>query len=173
MTDDAAAAAADTPAPKSRRRKKGPDPDLAARMAALGAQPAEPPAAAAKPARKPATTRKRTAHVTAPPETIRTAQTGRRAPTRKATPDKPATGKPAARKATPAPRAPMPAEQPKPAAYSSRINLTTTPEQNRALDLARVEDGIDKTARLRAMIALWQQDERLRRRIDKLAQSWR
>ncbi|HET6751582.1 MAG TPA: hypothetical protein VFL71_20240 [Actinomycetes bacterium] len=74
--------------------------------------------------------------------------------------------------ATPAPE-PMPAEQSRPAAYSARLHLTTTREQARALAQARVDDGIEVTARVRAMIALWQQDERLRRRIDKLARSWR
>lgn len=169
MTDDATAADKDTtPTPKSRRGRKG-DPELLARMAALGAR-TQPAAAEPAPPRKPAT-RRRTTPVTAPSETTRTANTGHAATTRPAPAEKPATRKPAARNAPRA--APMPAEQPKPVAYSSRINLTTTPEQNRALDLARVEDGIDKTARLRAMIALWQDDERLRRRIDKLAKSWR
>ena len=72
----------------------------------------------------------------------------------------------------PAPE-PMPAEQTRPAAYSARIHLTTTREQTRALAQARVDDGIEVTARVRAMIALWMEDERLRRRIDKLAKSWR
>lgn len=87
----------------------------------------------------------------------------REAPARKAPERKAPARKPAA----------MPPEQPRAVTYSERINLTTTPEQNRALNLARVEDGIDKTARLRAMIALWQQDERIRKRIDKLAREWR
>lgn len=67
----------------------------------------------------------------------------------------------------------MPGEQPTPMAYPIRLSLTTTAEQNRALDMARVEDGVDKTARIRAMIALWQQDEKIRRRVDKAARSWR
>lgn len=77
--------------------------------------------------------------------------------------------------ATPAPAAPapMPIEQAKRSTYSARINFTTTPEQNRALDLARIEDGIDKTARLRALVDLWVTDERFRNRVNKLAQSWR
>jgi hypothetical protein len=74
--------------------------------------------------------------------------------------------------ATPA-QEPMPAEQGRPAAYSSRLHITVTPEQARALAQARVDDGIEVTARLRAMVALWQEDERLRKRIDKLARSWR
>lgn len=67
-------------------------------------------------------------------------------------------------------RRPMPVEQAKPATYSQRINLTVTPDQNRALGQAGLDDGIDKTFRIRAMIALWQEDERLRKRIDKRAQ---
>ena len=89
----------------------------------------------------------------------------------------PARERPAApRKAPPAARrgAAMPAEQPKPpAAYSARISLTTTPEMKRDLDMARVEDGVEATARIRAMIALWQEDTRLRARIDKLARNLR
>ncbi|WP_275128079.1 hypothetical protein [Streptomyces monomycini] len=41
------------------------------------------------------------------------------------------------------------------------------------LKLAGVEDGIDTTARIRAMIALYEEDERLRRRVDKMAHHWR
>jgi hypothetical protein len=68
----------------------------------------------------------------------------------------------------------MPAEQPRPpAVYSARISLTTTPEMKRALDIARAEDGTEATARIRAMISLWQDDPRLRARIDKLARTLR
>jgi hypothetical protein len=68
----------------------------------------------------------------------------------------------------------MPAEQGRPRAfYSARISHTTTPDQKRALDLARVEDGIEATARLRAMTQLWMEDERLRARVDKLARTLR
>lgn len=171
--DDTTAASSPEPERKGRRGRKGPDADLLARMTRLGATQPEPPPAAAPPTRKPATTRRRTDAVTAPSDATRATSGRRKAPTSPPAADKPPTRKTAARKAAPAPRTPMPAEQPKPVTYSARINLTTTPEQNRALDLARIEDGIDKTARLRAMIALWQQDERLRRRIDKMAQSWR
>ncbi|MGH3612687.1 MAG: hypothetical protein ACRDRK_08835 [Pseudonocardia sp.] len=170
MSDDATPADADdtTPTTKNRRGKKG-NPELLARMTALGASTAQPATSEPTPA-----TRRRTKPVTAPSETATTADTGRSAPTRPAPADRPATRTPATRKQAPASRTPaMPAEQPKPVTYNARINLTTTPEQNRALDLARVEDGIDKTARLRAMIALWEKDERLRRRIDKEAKSWR
>ena len=71
-------------------------------------------------------------------------------------------------------RTAMPAEQARPRAfYSARISHTTTPEQKRALDLARVEDGIEATARLRAMTQLWIEDERVRTRVDKLARGMR
>ncbi|MEU2874420.1 hypothetical protein ABZ769_35380 [Streptomyces olivoreticuli] len=82
----------------------------------------------------------------------------------------------AARKTAAAPspaRTAPPAEQEKTTFYSARINLTTTPAQKKMLKLAAVEDGIDTTARIRAMIALYEEDERLRKRIDKLAQHWR
>ncbi|MFF9908768.1 hypothetical protein ACF1HU_35810 [Streptomyces olivaceus] len=66
----------------------------------------------------------------------------------------------------------MPAEQQAPRAlYSARITFTTTEQQRRSLEQAKVEDRIDKTARLRAMVALWEQDERLRKRVDKLART--
>jgi len=162
MSDDDPTPAAATPedAQPKRRGRKG-DPDLVARMAALGAQTGQ---ATPKPVDRSARTTRRSRPVTA-------ASTEADAGT---TP----TGEKAARRA-PARRAParppaaMPPEQPKAVTYSERINLTTTPEQNRALAQARVDDGIDKTARLRAMIALWQQDERIRKRIDKLAREWR
>lgn len=70
-------------------------------------------------------------------------------------------------------RAAPPAEQAKTTFYSERINLTTTPAQKKMLKLAGVEDGIDTTARIRAMIALYEEDERLRKRVDKTAQHWR
>ena len=88
-----------------------------------------------------------------------------------------ASAPPAAAEPQPAPaaprRTPPPAEQEKVTFYSARINLTTTEAQKKALKLAGVEDGIDTTARIRAMIALWEEDERLRKRIDKAAQHWR
>lgn len=72
----------------------------------------------------------------------------------------------------PAP-APVPAGQDKADKWPARISLTASPEMKRALDLARVDDGIEATARIRAMIALWQSDDRLRVRVDKLARSLR
>jgi hypothetical protein len=69
--------------------------------------------------------------------------------------------------------APMPAETQKTGIYSKRIPLMTTPDMHRALVQARTDDGIEATARIRAMITLWQNDERLRARVDKLAKSLR
>lgn len=89
---------------------------------------------------------------------------GATAPTK---PEKPSTQRPAPKSRT------MPTEQQKQPTYSARIELTTTPEQNRALEEARITDRIGKTARIRAMIALWERDERLRKRIDREAQNWR
>lgn len=88
--------------------------------------------------------------------------------------DAPAAPPPARQPAAPRqqqPKPSMPAEQPTPVFYSSRINLTVTPDMLRTLRLAKVDDGIDATARIRAMIQLWEDDEKLRRRIDKLARS--
>lgn len=163
MSDDDTPPVSPGASPSTRRGRKGPDRELIARMTALGAlagqaPPAEPVDRATRPARrtKPVTT-------TSAETDAATAPAPREAPARKAPERKAPARKPAA----------MPPEQPRAVTYSERINLTTTPEQNRALNLARVEDGIDKTARLRAMIALWQSDERLRRRIDKAARDWR
>jgi hypothetical protein len=79
---------------------------------------------------------------------------------------------PRAAAAAPVPAA-MPATQARPPAWDARLSLTLSQEMKRALDLARVADGIEGTARIRAMITLWQDDERLRNRIDKLAKTLR
>jgi glucose/arabinose dehydrogenase len=82
---------------------------------------------------------------------------------------------PRARKEPPAAKsaAAMPAEQAKPPVWDARISLTLSREMKRALDLARAEDGLELTARIRAMITLWQDDDRLRARVDKLAKTLR
>jgi hypothetical protein len=67
--------------------------------------------------------------------------------------------------------APMPAEQDRPPAWDARFSLTLSREMKRDLDRARADDGIEGTARIRAMITLWQEDDRLRARIDKLAKT--
>jgi hypothetical protein len=43
----------------------------------------------------------------------------------------------------------------------------------RELEAARLDDGIEVTARLRAMITLWQEDPQLRVRVDELARALR
>jgi hypothetical protein len=67
---------------------------------------------------------------------------------------------------------PQPAE-PKEPTWDARMSLTLRRDMKRALDIARADDGIEGTARIRAMIALWQQDDRLRRRIDREALNYR
>lgn len=73
----------------------------------------------------------------------------------------------------PSRRAPMPDEQPKRAAWEERIPFTTNREQSQALKQARLDDGIQATARLRAMVALWMEDDRIRARVNKLALGYR
>lgn len=90
-----------------------------------------------------------------------------RSQARSATTDAPSQKQSARKSAVMAP------EQTKTPTYSARIELTTTPEQNRTLEEARIKDRISKTARIRALIALYQEDERLRRRVDRLALKWR
>jgi hypothetical protein len=80
-------------------------------------------------------------------------------------------GKLAPRQETPA--APMPAEQARPEKWPARISMTASQEMKRDLELARLDDGIEVTARLRAMITLWQEDPKLRARVDKLARDLR
>lgn len=90
----------------------------------------------------------------------------------------PAAG-PAAAVALADPPAPQPQAAPAAApeaakpAWDARMSLTLSRDMKRALDIARAEDGIEGTARIRAMIALWEKDERLRRRIDRDARSYR
>lgn len=56
---------------------------------------------------------------------------------------------------------------------ASRISLYLHPDDKRELGLAKVDDAIDENSRIRAMIALWRHDERLRSRIDRLAKQSR
>jgi hypothetical protein len=69
--------------------------------------------------------------------------------------------------------APMPAEQDRPEKWPARISMTASPDMKRDLELARLDDGIEVTARLRAMITLWQEDPKLRTRVDKRARDLR
>lgn len=50
-----------------------------------------------------------------------------------------------------------------------RITLPLWHSLWRALQLARVDDGVDTTVRIRAMVELWGHDTRVRARVDKLA----
>jgi hypothetical protein len=52
-----------------------------------------------------------------------------------------------------------------------RITLPMWTELHRALALARIEDRVDTTVRIRAMIELWHHDARLRARVDRLAKN--
>jgi len=54
--------------------------------------------------------------------------------------------------------------------WPARISMTASREMKRALDSARLNDGVEVTRRIRAMIALWQEDPQLRTRIDVRAQ---
>jgi hypothetical protein len=57
--------------------------------------------------------------------------------------------------------------------WPARISMTASREMKRELEEARIEDGIEVTARLRAMITLWQSDPQLRARVDELAKTLR
>jgi hypothetical protein len=74
--------------------------------------------------------------------------------------------RPAAR---PSPPGPPPAEQKRPDKWGERIPLTTDKEMKRALELARLDDGIEATTRIRAMIVLWQENDRFRSQVDRMA----
>jgi hypothetical protein len=67
----------------------------------------------------------------------------------------------------------LPAGQPKAEKWPTRISMTASREMKRDLDAARLDDGIEVTARLRAMITLWQEDPQLRARVDELARTLR
>lgn len=56
--------------------------------------------------------------------------------------------------------------------YGSRLALRTTARQVQALGAAHTRDGIRSAARIRAMIALWMDDPRLRARVDRVARDW-
>lgn len=69
--------------------------------------------------------------------------------------------------------APMAAEQGRPDKWPARISMKASPQMKRDLELARLDDGIEMTARIRAMITLWQSDKRIRGQVDKLAKNLR
>jgi hypothetical protein len=57
--------------------------------------------------------------------------------------------------------------------YTKRLPLTLRPEDHAELLMARARDGVEATARMRAMVALWREDLELRRRIDERAREMR
>jgi hypothetical protein len=66
---------------------------------------------------------------------------------------------------------PMPAEADRPEAYAARIPLKVPADMKRDLVLAHADDGIEVSARIRAMIALWQQGGKFRAEVDKMART--
>ena len=104
----------------------------------------------------------------------------RRAPARKATRRQGAARKPAATEgasageATDTPKREAPKVlKPESTSAASRISLYLHPDDKRALGLAKLDDAVDENSRIRALLALWRYDERLRNRVDKLAQQTR
>lgn len=81
--------------------------------------------------------------------------------------------------AAPVPVHPSPASESSPASevkaekWPARISMTASREMKRDLEAARLDDGLEVTARLRAMIKLWQSDPELRARVDELAKDLR
>jgi hypothetical protein len=80
--------------------------------------------------------------------------------------------------AAPAPLAagpPPPAGQPRQGAkaWPVRIPLNVDDEMRTALEQARTADRIETTARIRAMIRLWQEDATFRARVNELAPDFR
>lgn len=67
----------------------------------------------------------------------------------------------------------LPVDQPKAKKWTARISMTASREMKHELEAARLDDGIEVTARLRAMITLWQEDPQLRIRIDTIARDLR
>jgi hypothetical protein len=65
----------------------------------------------------------------------------------------------------------MPAEQDRPEAYPARIPLKVPDDMKRDLELAKVEDHIEISARIRAMISLWQDGGEFRDQVDRLART--
>jgi hypothetical protein len=88
-------------------------------------------------------------------------------------PAEPASAGPAARPASrPRRVAAMPAEQPAEPRWGgpgAQINLTVDREMKRALARAQLDDGIETTARIRAMIALYLEDPRLAVKVNERA----
>lgn len=81
-------------------------------------------------------------------------------------PEKPATGKTPQARSTTSTRSKSSTPSKR---HERRLSLPLTDDQDRTLKLARVEDDIDTTTRIRAMIEIWADDPKLRKRVDKLA----
>lgn len=58
-----------------------------------------------------------------------------------------------------------------PSKNGKRVAVPMPKDMRDALALARVDDDIEATVRIRAMVELWMHDERLRARVDKLAKT--
>lgn len=54
---------------------------------------------------------------------------------------------------------------------AKRVGLYLHPDDFRALGMAKLDDGADANARIRAMIALWRHNDRYRAAVDKLART--
>lgn len=54
---------------------------------------------------------------------------------------------------------------------AKRVGLYLHPDDFRALGMAKLDDGADANARIRAMIALWRANDRYRAAVDKLART--
>lgn len=63
----------------------------------------------------------------------------------------------------------MPAQQDRARAFDQRLNLMLDADMITALREARAADGIEATARIRAMIWHWQNDPKFRAKVDKKA----
>jgi hypothetical protein len=106
--------------------------------------PPDAPPKAQKPKRRPSSSTQLKAASTAPQEATQASETG-----------------PKQRPSDPPEPEGIPGEK--------RITLPLWQTLWRALQLARVDDGIDTTIRIRSMIELWVHDDRIRARVDKLA----
>jgi hypothetical protein len=92
---------------------------------------------------------------------------------------RPARAPRAPRASTPRPRhpvtsgqaEPMPAQQDRTKTWPERIPLTVDRDMKRALEMARLDDGMEATTRIRAMIVLWQENDRFRSQVDRLART--
>jgi hypothetical protein len=98
-----------------------------------------------------------------------TEEKSRRPPTRGAKGSKTAPSTPAAADEPPTPDKPH-VLVPK-ADHAKRAGLYLHPDDYKALGLAKLEDGADYNARIRAMIAIWRHNPRFRSQVDKLAKT--